>query len=166
MGNIINTITSSKKSNTISFIITITQDYQLKCSYIDTNNKETIIELHNQENMFHSINLTFENNNNYNFIHDLMNEPNDFKLYRVYLQGKEYSVISEVLFALLMYEFKRQIEKEFIINKTIIHLPVKNAILNSRIVTSLEAVCFKNIQINYICKPIDFDYTEQSDILE
>ena len=45
MGNI---ITSLTKSNQTTLIIKITNTYKISCSFIDSNNKETIIQLKNK----------------------------------------------------------------------------------------------------------------------
>ena len=45
MGNIINWISKSNKTNTVNLKIRITNTYTIKCSYIDANKKETIIQV-------------------------------------------------------------------------------------------------------------------------
>ena len=92
-----NTINSSKNTNQQTLKIQITDKYSIKCSYIDSNQKETPIQLHNKSqqeeyNLFSSIEFTQE----------LFTNPQDFKLYNIELYGKEYGVIAEVLFALII----------------------------------------------------------------
>ena len=127
-------------ANKVTLKITISEQYTIKCSYIDVKKKETTIELHNnpqQEYLF---------SGSINFAEDLFSKPQDFKLYVIELYGKEYSVIAEVLFALIINEFKEQIIKEFIIENTTVKLPVNNLKVNSRIITALNAIGLQQIQ--------------------
>ena len=143
-------------TNKVTFVINISDKYTMKCSYIDSNNIETTIELHNnpqQEYLF---------SGSINFLDDLFTNPHDFKFYNIELYGKEYSVIAEVLFALIISEFKKQIEKEFIIENTIVQLPSNNLHLSNRIQISLESIGLNNITMN----PILFEYKDQGAILE
>ena len=48
-------------TNKIQFIIEITEQYQIKCSFIDTEKKETIIKLHNQNQEYYPIFISFQN---------------------------------------------------------------------------------------------------------
>ena len=80
-------------------------------------------------------------------------QPSEYKEYKITYQNKEYSVISEVLFALVIDQFKKRIEKEFIIDETIVDIPSKNGDLYNRIRTSLESIELKNISCTYICIP-------------
>ena len=78
-----NTINSSKNTNQQTLKIQITDKYSIKCSYIDSNQKETPIQLHNKSqqeeyNLFSSI----------EFATDLFANPHDFKLYNIELYGK------------------------------------------------------------------------------
>ena len=158
----------------IQFKIVITNKCKLQCSYIDSENTETMITLHNQQETIYPICISLYNEKiiiceqkgkTYYFMGKLFKEPNMFHLYTIYHRGIEYNVIAEVLFALIISEFKQQIEKEFIITETIVQLPVENSIVNTRIAISLEAIGLKEIKIgeNEI---IDFDYREQGKLLE
>ena len=97
----------------IQFKIQITENYQLKCSVIDITNKEIPIELNNKDNK------------EINFIKDIITEPQNYKLYSIQIQQKEYNVIAEVLLALLIDEFKQKIEKEYVITTTIVEISEK-----------------------------------------
>ena len=117
MGNIINS--SSRNSNRVTLKITINEQHTIKCSILDSNKKETPIQLHNeieQEGYLLSSSL-IDKKSSIEFAQDLFTNPHDFKLYDIELFGKEYSVIAEVLFALIINEFKEQIEKEYILLK-------------------------------------------------
>ena len=97
-----------------------------------------------------------------NFAEDFFTKPRDFKTYDIELYEKEYPVIAEVLFSLIINEFIEQIEKEFIIKNTIIQLPSDSYQLINRIQISLESIGLDNITVN----PIVFEYKDQGDILE
>ena len=56
-----------------------------------------------------------DNRSSFEFGEELFINPHDFKLYDIELYGKEYSVIAEVLFALIINEFKEQIEKNLLL---------------------------------------------------
>ena len=66
-------------SNKITFKIQITEQYIIKCSYIDSNNKE-------QEYLLSS--SLIEKNSLIEFAEDLFTNPDDFKLYEIELYGK------------------------------------------------------------------------------
>ena len=164
-------------TNKIQFKIVINKEYKIKCSYIDSQKNEIPIHLTNKNKdkkedylpisiSFHDnkIILCEENTFNIHFINDLFDQPNDFKLYEINYQHKDYKVIAEVLFALIINEFKEQIEKEFIIENTIVELPVQNRFLNSRIITALDSIGLQQIQLDE--EEIEYQYKEQGDILQ
>ena len=118
----------------IIFKIKINQEYHIQCSYIDSQNKEIIIHVNKQEEDYYPLTISFDsneisicnNNENENVIHfmnDWISNPDEFKLYEIHYQEKEYKMISEVLFALIIKGFKEQIEKEYIIKETNIEIP-------------------------------------------
>ena len=115
--------------NKITLTIEITQQNTICCSYIDSQKKETVIYLQNQHQKYIPLTLSFCDNkiiigeqheNGIEFMQDLLTNPQEFKTYQFTYQNKEYNVIAEVLFALIVNEFKHQIEKEFIIEETIL----------------------------------------------
>ena len=145
-------------SNKITLLIKISEQYKLECCCIDSENKEITIQLHNTNKQEYLLSSSLiDKNSSIEFGEDLFTNPQGFKFYNIELYGKEYSVISEVLFALIISEFKEQIEKEFIIENTIVQVPSNNYQLINRIQTSLESIGLDNITIN----PIGFEYKEQ-----
>ena len=90
--------------------------------------------------------------------------PQSFKTYEINFQEKGYEVVAEVLFALIINEFKQIVENEYIITKTMIELPVNNKTLNSRILTALDAIGLKEIELEEEDE-ITYDYKDQGDIL-
>ena len=160
--------------NVIDFKIIISQDYKIKCCYVDSQNNETPIKLNNSEQEYYPIIISFDNNFKYTvsqeneksiqFMEDLFTNPEEYKVYNIQFQNKEYSVISEVLFALIINDFKQQIEKEYIIEKTLIQIPLENKLLIERIQISLEAIGCKGLSVSD--NEITFDYSEQGEILQ
>ena len=149
----------------ITLKISITEQHTIRCSYIDSNKKETIIQLHNTKLQEYPLSSKLiDNNSSIEFAQDLFTNPQDFKLYNIELYGKEYSVIAEVLFALIISEFKEQKEKEYIIENTIVQLPVNNLKVNSRLIIALNAIGLQEIQLKDEEEEINFDYKEQGHI--
>ena len=82
-------------SNKVEFVIQITQQYKIQCSYIDSQNKETIIKLNTEdkETEFYSTCISIqqsqiiisqeENNKAINFMKDLFEQPDEFKYYQI-----------------------------------------------------------------------------------
>ena len=48
-------------TNKVEFTVTITEEYQLKCSYITSEEKETTIKLQQKEQEFYPIMYNFAN---------------------------------------------------------------------------------------------------------
>ena len=61
-----------------------------------------------------------------------------------------------------MNQYKSKIEKQYIIEETIVTIPTTNSILYQRITTSLESIGLKNVTVN----PIEFDYQTQGENLQ
>ena len=86
-------------SNTIQFKICISNDNKVKCSFFQQENKERIIKLHNQEDEYYDITLSFIDNkitfcskddeNAIQFMSEWISEPEDFKLYTTVLRTPE-----------------------------------------------------------------------------
>ena len=155
----------------VNLTITITEQYQLQCLYSNEENGDRVIKIHENQEIY-PFTICLKNNkiivgekheDSIEFIQDLFSKPQDFKLYDIKLYGKEYSVIAEVLFALIINEFKGQIEKEFIIENITVKLPVQNLKVNSRILTALDSINLRNIQLEE--EEIDFEYKSQGEIL-
>ena len=155
-------------SNKVTLIIKISENYKLQCHIVDSNKKETLIQLNNknQQEQYLLSSSLIDKKNSIQFAHDLFINPQDFKLYNIELYEKEYTVIAEVLFALIISEFKEQIEKEFIIEKTIVQLPVQNLKVNSRIITALNAIGLDKIELKDDEQELNFDYKSQGEILQ
>ena len=140
--------------------IQITKEFTVHCSYIDSNKKEKNISLNSD-----LVGNTQEEENNKQFIEEWIKEPKEFKVYTVELFNKEYNVIAEVLFALLINQCKLQIEKDFIITKTVVDLPIQNAFFNSRMITSLDSIGLEKIELKDE-EDIDYDYRKQGEIVQ
>ena len=158
----------------ISFKIHITNNYTIQCSIIDSEQKETIIQLQGNSSQEYFPTLSFSDNtisiceekdNQIQFLQQWFQQPNDYSTYTILFQRKEYQLLPEVLFALVINEFKNQIEKQFIIKNTIIELPINNSsdIILQRIKISLQSIHLQGIQIDE--KEIDYDYQKQGEQL-
>ena len=149
----------SNQINKIQLIIIITQDYLIQCKYSPVEKKEILITLDTKINNIIDKEISIE------CIKDLIINPHEFTTYKLKLFTKEFSVIAEVLLALIIDEYKEQIEKEFIIENTIVNLPISNTFLHSRIITSLEAIGLRNIQLNDE-EELEYDYKDQGIVLQ
>ena len=71
----------------------------------------------------------------------------------------------EVIFALIIYDIKKLIERNYIIENTIVELPTENKQILQRIKISLQAINLNGIQLDEN-EEIEFDYDEQGDLLQ
>ena len=118
----------------VTFKIYLT-DTILKISIINESGKEQIIKL-NQEKDKYPISIKFDRNeievcqeeivngeNSFNgFLKELFVNPTDYKRYSFDYQNRNYNVLSETLFVLIVNSFKQQIDKIAIINNIEIDL--------------------------------------------
>ena len=106
--------------------IVVTTDYHLQVLLVELENKETVFKLIEDKEEIDpciSFNGNFitigkENETSIDFMKEWIENPDEYKMYSVLFQGKEYSVLSEVLFALIINEYKQKIERENIIKCT------------------------------------------------
>ena len=162
----------TQQNNHCSLIIDINNENKIKCSIIDNQNKEQIIQLkENQQEEYLPITIAFEMNeiivneeNNENtiyFFSEWINNPQEMKEYKIKFQNDEYSMIAEVLFAMIVNKYKKIIEKKWIIDETICEILSKNGDLYNRITIALNSIGLKNIVIN----PIQHEYQSQGEKL-
>ena len=157
--------------NYIDFKIVITNNYKLKCYSIDSEDKETFIQITNEERDEYTPIINFENSfisicqegkeESFDFIQKWIENPEDFTEKKISFQNKEFQVLPEVLFALIISDFKKRIEKNNIINDTVVEIPSRDCLIAERVRTSLESIGLRNIFIN----PFSYDYTKQSEQL-
>ena len=131
------------QNNHCSLSLNINQHNQIKCSIIDSQNKEHIIKLNDDQHEYIPITISFDMNeiiigqenkeNTIHFMNDLIHSPDDFKEYHIKFQNKEYSVIAEVLFTLFINKFKTKIEKDWIIDFVFVYIPSLNGNLYQRL---------------------------------
>ena len=113
--------------NFIAFKIELTET-TIQVSIVNQNKEEEVIQL--QEGIIeYPLNIEFNNNEinvcqkeiNDNtitgFVEELFKEPTQYNKYTINYQNKEYQVLPETLLALIIYEFKKKIDKKGIINK-------------------------------------------------
>ena len=104
------------------FTIKITENEKIQCSVIDGKNQMIPIELkENQveydceilfdrnEIIIDSTSISNESttNNRIRYINDMINKPEEYKKYQIEYQEKHYEVIGEVLFGLMINQFKK-----------------------------------------------------------
>ena len=94
---------------------------------------ETTIQI-NDDKTIYPLNIEFNNNEinicqkeiHYNtitnFMEQLFKEPKQYNKYTINYQNKEYQVFPETLLALIIYDFKKKIDKKGIINKVEINI--------------------------------------------
>ena len=97
------------QNNHCTLLIDINKHNNIKCSIIDSENKEQQIKINeNQQDEYSPICIAFDMNeiivneqrdDSIDFFNDWIEQPEEFKEYEIKYQNKQYSVISEVLFA-------------------------------------------------------------------
>ena len=164
MGNI---VSNSQKKKETTFKLTILKDYHIKCSIVNFFGLESSIQLQdNQDNQTNQNNqssydpcIVFTTNeyniceqqeNTIHFMKEWIEHPDDYTKYEFTFQGKKFSVVAEILFALIIKQFKLQIENEWIIEKTIIDTQLKlTELFLNRLHIALEIVGLKGISHEY-----------------
>ena len=150
----------------VLFLITITDQLTLQCHIINKNKTE--IKINENQPITISFNMNEiiickETENQINFINEWINQPEIFKEYTITFQEKEYNVIAEVLFSLIIYQFKQIIEKQFIISERRIKLPQSSQhLFINRLKVALDAVGLKGHEFDIP----DFDYEKQGEIFD
>ena len=164
------------QNNKITFQIQITKEYKLKCSIIEQQGKETYIKITEEDqtqeyyptiqfnNNFISFCKNDHNNETIHFIQKWFENPEDYSTYHIQFQNKNYELLPEALFALIINEFKNKIEKDFIIENTLLELQTQNNKTKERIEISLEALNLKGMKIKE--KELEYDYSKQGEYLE
>ena len=148
--------------------IKITETYLLQCFLVDQDNNSTIITLHDNQQEYvpcvqisqDVIHVCEEGEKSIHFIEEWIENPEEYKMYRVQYQGKEYSLLSEVLFALVISEYKQRIEKEYIVENTILEILTKNKKVLQRIRVSLNALGLRGMELEE--EIIEYEYKEQA----
>ena len=110
--------------------IIITKQYQLQIKLIDSNQKEIKIDLFNDQSQdYYNPSISFENNiikffeetqQSICFLKEWIEHPEVYKEFEIIFQNKNYSLLPEVFFALTINNFKNNIEKQFIIENTLL----------------------------------------------
>ena len=152
------------------FNIQITKNYTFKCFYIDSNKIETSVQIKDKQKeyipsiSFQNHHISFcEEEDSINLIKELYDNPEEYKEYQILFQDRSYSLTFEVLFGLIITQFKKKIEKNNIINKTIIELEIPNPIVLERIQISLQAIGFNDIKIKK--RKTQYEYQDQGELL-
>ena len=148
------------------FKIKISDSYQIQCCILSKNNDTETIQFNiNDLNINSNLNSFQFEKNIFNFVQDLINTPEEYKEYSIIYQQKEYNVISEVIISLIINEFKQKIEKEYIIEETIIEIQNQNETLLKRIQISLQAIGIYKQEIEILDDKLQKKYSEQGEFL-
>ena len=158
-----------KKTKDLKIIIT--EEYKIQLILISTEGKETIFELKRNIQEYipcirfevNEIIVCEENENAIYFFEEWITKPNIMKLFTISFQQKEYEVLPEVLFALIINQFKKKMEKKYIIGKTTIENQSPKKTISNRIRISLQAI---GLKINRLNTNTDYDYSVQGTILQ
>ena len=149
----------------IIFKIEITREYKLIYSLISKENQEII----QQEEVTpcilfkkNTIELFQESDKAIHFMQPWLDNPDNFNTYGIEFQNKSYELLPEVVFAIIINEMKKKVEKEYIIEQTEIQLPSDNSKALQRIKISLDSLGLRGILFN----DFTFDYTHQGEFLE
>ena len=139
----------------VSFKIQITNNYLLYCSVINENDDQIQIHLPDQKEEGYTPCIIFNTNtieicklneNSIHFIQHWIENPDDYSSQQIVYQGKEYNVLPEVLFAIIILEFKTIVEKEYVIRETIVEIPSERGKCYVRIQTSLESIEMNEVE--------------------
>ena len=151
----------------IKFKIKITEEYNLNISIINQQEIELFIEdvipcISFNEN---TIKICEEYKQAIHFIQKWFENPEEYVTYPILFQNKNFDLLPEVLFAIIINDFKKKIEKEYIIENTEIELPTDNSTILQRIKISLQAINLKGIEITEN-EEISYDYSLQGEMLQ
>ena len=161
---------TTTEPNFITLKIKITDKYKLQCFTINEEGIETIIQLPNQPQEEYSPTISFgkifvticqENDKSIEFIQQWIEHPSEFTEYQIQFQEKEFELLPEVIFALIISQFKTMIEKEFIIDETFVEIPSNDFKIFERMKVSLESIGLKNFVFN----SFTYDYSKQGEQL-
>ena len=167
--------------NFVAFKIELTET-TIQVSIIQKDNKEEFIQLADSNDNQTIYPLTIEFNNNEiiicqkeihdntitGFMEQLFKEPTQYNKYTINYQNKEYQVLPETLLALIIYEFKKKIDKQGIINKVEININNENKEILHRIKSSLININIPNEFTpidNYMIRPREDFYVDEEYIV-
>ena len=153
----------------VDFKIIISKQFTLKCFIIDSENNQTPITIGNNQKEEYIPTISFYNKriivceekqpNSIHFIQQWIEKPEDCSKYMIHFNNSEYHILPEVLFAIIISEFKNTMKNKYIINDVIVEIPSRDCVISERIKTSLESIGFKDIYIN----SFEIDYTGQEE---
>ena len=150
----------------VTFKITITKEYTLQITIRDQEGKERIIVETTPTITFNrnSIDICEEKENTLYFFKKWLQHPDDYSTYLIEFQNKTYNLLPEVFFSLIINEFRKKVEKEFIIENTEIQIEIGNLRVMERIRVSLDGIGMKGVEIGED-EEIGYEYSEQGEYL-
>ena len=155
----------SQTNNYCTLLIQLNQN-KIKYSIRTLDNKEWVKQEYSPISIAFDMNeiiIEKESEKSIYFMNDWIQQSEEFKEYQINYQNKEYKVIVEVLFALYANKYKRKIDKQFIIEETIVQFEShqENKLLLNRIKVSLDAIGLKLKEFEFP----NYDYQSQGKIL-
>ena len=150
----------------VIFKITITKEYKLQLTIRYQEGKERIIVETTPSITFNrnSIDICEEKENTLHFFKNWLQQPDDYSTYLIEFQNKTYNLLPEVFFSLIINEFRKKVEKEFIIENTEIQIEIGNLRVMERIRVSLDGIGMKGVEIGEE-EEIGYEYNEQGEYL-
>ena len=146
------------------FKIQISKQFTLKCSLINEEEKEIIIKEIIPSIKFNTNTIDLqekESENVISFMKQWIENPDDYSTYSIEYQDETYNLLPEVLFAIIVDEIKKEVEKEYIIDETILISPTRDYFILERLKISLESIGLTNISFSLF----SFDYSQQGEYL-
>ena len=153
-----------------TFKLLISQQNTIKCVIIKEDKTEELITLETNKEEYpiqiscttNEIVVCQKQENTIDFMNDWIKESNLYKKYSFTFQGKQHEAIAEILFALVINEFKNKVTKKYIIDETLVEIPSNDYTLLRRMKIALEST-----GLNYVFFNDDsiYDYTEQGYLL-
>ena len=152
----------------VIFKIIITKEFKLTCSYKNkTNGNFTSVVSDVIPSILFNVNtidICVEKEQAIHFLQQWFENPADYFTYSIHFQNKSYELLPEVLFAIIIYDYKKKVERNYIIETAEIQIPMNIPKIIQRIKISLDALGLKGIPLS--TKKIDYDYSQQGEYLE
>ena len=120
----------------VDFKIIISKEYKLKITILNEEGEETIIVEEVTPCIrfnTHTIDICEEGEGAISFMKNWIENPEEYSTYSIQYQNKQFNLLPEVLFAIIINEFKKKVERKIIIKATEIQIPADNEKILKRI---------------------------------
>ena len=135
--------------------IEITTKYYMKCSIETSDKQTTIITINKDQDEYIPLTIEFGNDDitignetekSIYFMKDWIEHPEINRLYPSCFKNKQYLITAEIIFALIINQYRKLIEQNYIIDETIIRIPTNSKIFLKRIGLALESLGLKETE--------------------